>query len=118
MEIEITPEKIIAYRESRGLDRPALGNLCHVSASTVANWELGRNKPHGAAKEKLQSLLSGEVAVIPLTAQEERLLDEIVDRGGFASREDFLTQTLVDVIKQPSRSAASDPVARSKRKQA
>lgn len=90
---------IRAWRESKGLSRTELADLCNSSPATVANWELNRNQPHGAALDKLQKLMSGEVSVTPLTPQEDRLLDELVKRGGFANREAFLTSVLVERLK-------------------
>lgn len=97
----VKPEQIKQWRESKGLDRKQLAALCSASPATVANWELGRNTPHGAAADRLQKMISGEVSVMPLTPQEERLLDELVSRHGFESREAFLTEKLLEAIKSP-----------------
>ncbi len=91
--------EIRQWRKTRGLSREELARLCSVSYAAVANWELGRNQPHGAALQKLQSLMSGEISVTPLTPQEERLLDELVGRGGFGSREEFLLNALLQQIR-------------------
>ena len=95
----MSPAAIKAWRESRGLTRVQLAVLCSVSPATVANWELGRNAPHGAAAARLMSMIKGEISVMPLTPHEERLLDELVARGGYRTREDFLTSKLLEAIK-------------------
>lgn len=86
------------WRETQGITRDELAQRCSVSYAAVANWELGRNAPHGAALEKLKALMSGEVAIIPLTPREALLLDKIVVEGGFRSRLDFLAQAVVKAI--------------------
>jgi transcriptional regulator with XRE-family HTH domain len=96
----MTGTEIRQWRERKGLTREDLAKECSVSAATVANWELGRNQPHGAAAEKLNRLVAGMESVFPLTAQEERLLREIMARTGYATREEFLTAKLVEVIKR------------------
>lgn len=103
MDIQIDKAEIRAWRKEKGLTRDEVGKLCSVSASTVFNWESGRNKPHGKAAETLQGLISGEIAVFPLTPLEERLLNELQARRGFASREDLLRALVIeDIEKGPS----------------
>ncbi len=92
-------DSIRAWRERKGISRETLADLCGVSYAAVSNWELDRHEPHGAAGRILDDLMGGRIAVIPLTEQEETLLDEAVRRGGFKDRTDFLTQILVDVLK-------------------
>lgn len=98
---DIQPAAIQAYRTSRGLSRADLADLCSVSPAAVANWELGRNAPHGAAAAKLVSLMKGEISVIPLTPHEERMLDELVERHHHHTREEYLTAELIEAIKNP-----------------
>lgn len=109
---KVNPEQIQAWREAKGIDRKSLAALTNVSPATVANWELGRNQPHGAARDRLEKMMSGEVSVMPLTPQEERLLDELVARGGFENREAFLTQKLLEAIKQPESGSGTVKVTR------
>lgn len=92
-------KQIRAWRLSKNMDRKELAALCNASPATVANWELDRNVPHGAALAKLNSLMAGEVAVVSLSPQEERLLNELVARGGYASRIAFLTDALLQRIQ-------------------
>lgn len=95
----MTGKEIRDWRESRKISRVELANLCSVSYAAVANWELDRNSPHGAALDKLKTLMDGQVAIIPLTQLEEKLLDEAVDRGRFESREAYLSSALLEVIR-------------------
>lgn len=81
------------------MSREDLAGLCSVSYAAVANWELDRNSPHGAALERLKVLMEGQVAVIPLTQLEEKILDEAVNRGRFESREAYLAAGLTEVIR-------------------
>lgn len=87
------------WRKAKGLRREDVAAACHVSVVAVHNWENGRNKPHPALLPTLARLMSGEIALIPLTAVEEKLLDEAVSRGRFAGREDFLASALLQVIR-------------------
>lgn len=43
--------------------------------------------------------MNGQIAIIPLTQLEEKLLDEAVSRGRFASRHDYLASALLEVIR-------------------
>ena len=43
--------------------------------------------------------MSGEWAIIPLTAQEEILLDDGVKRGGYSDREEYLFASLIHLIR-------------------
>ncbi|MCW1885593.1 helix-turn-helix domain-containing protein [Luteolibacter flavescens] len=87
-----------AWRKEKGLSREEIGELCGVSASTVHNWESGRNKPHGKAAETVERLIAGEIAVTPLTPLEGRLLSELQSRRGFASREELLKALVLESI--------------------
>ncbi len=95
----MTGKEIRDWRESRQMSREDLAGLCSVSYAAVANWELDRNSPHGAALERLKVLMEGQVAVIPLTQLEEKILDEAVNRGRFESREAYLAAGLTEVIR-------------------
>lgn len=98
--MEFDGENLRTWRKEKGLSREEVGQLCSVSASTVHNWESGRNKPHGKAAETLHQLLLGEIAVFPLTSLEERLLIELQSRRGFASREELLRALVVEEIER------------------
>jgi transcriptional regulator with XRE-family HTH domain len=110
-------KQIRSWRESKNIDRKQLAEMCSVSPATVANWELDRNIPHGAALDRLTKLMAGEQAVISLTPQEERILDELVRRGGYASRAAFLTDALLLRIQSDSGpiSALKPPRRRAKK---
>ncbi len=95
----MTGKEIRDWRESRQMSREDLAGLCSVSYAAVANWELDRNSPHGAALERLNVLMEGQFAVIPLTQLEEKILDEAVNRGRFESREAYLAAGLTEVIR-------------------
>jgi len=43
--------------------------------------------------------MTGARCLVPLSADEEKLLDENVRKGGFASREAFLAASLIYLIK-------------------
>lgn len=96
----MTGEEISAWRESRGLSRQDLADMCHTKYGTVANWELNRNSPRGAAKERLESLMHGRIAVVDLTPMEEKLLNEAVKRGGFKDRTAFFVFAITELIKR------------------
>lgn len=93
------PHQIRAFRKQKGLNQEALGALCGVGKSTVSEWESGKSRPSGSAAILLRDYLSGTRCLVPLTSKEERLLDEAVERGGFAGREEFLAACLVHLIR-------------------
>lgn len=96
-------QKIREWREEKGLSRDQLADLCSVSYATVANWELDRNAPRGAALKTLRELMEGKDLTIHTLSQfEMTVLDEIVKRRGFRSREDFLTHELRQAIVENS----------------
>lgn len=95
----MTGKEIREWRERRQISREDLARLCSVSYAAVANWELDRNSPHGAALERLKVLMDGQVAIVPLTQLEEKILDEAVERGRFESREAYLAAGLTEVIR-------------------
>ena len=95
----VTPEQIRVFRKSKGLTQTALGALCGVGKASVSDWESGKSRPSGAARLLLAEYMSGHRCILPLTEQEERLLDENVRKGNFASREDFLAACLIHLIK-------------------
>ena len=87
------------WRKERNYSRDVVAGLCNVSASSIHNWESGRSKPHPSVLPLLRRLMHGEIAIIPLTETETKLLDRAVDEGGFTSREDFLASALVQVLR-------------------
>jgi len=87
------------WRKSKGLKREDVAAACHVSVVAVHNWENGRNKPHPAVIPTLERLMNGEIALVPLTQLEEKILDEAVERGHFESREAYLAAGLTEVIR-------------------
>lgn len=87
-----------AWRKRKGMSRAEVGDLCSVSASTVHNWESGRNTPHGKAAETVERLLAGEIAVTPLTPLEDRLLNELQERRGFVTREELLKHLVLEAL--------------------
>lgn len=95
----MTPAEIKAFRKSKGISQEELGRLCGVGKSAVSQWESGSTEPAGAARLLLDDYVSGRRSIVPLTAQEERLLDENVQRGNFPSREDFLAASLIHLIR-------------------
>jgi transcriptional regulator with XRE-family HTH domain len=99
MSTEFNGTALRVWRKRKGLRREDVAAACHVSAAAVHNWESGRSNPHSAVLPILEKLISGQIAVIPLTAVEERLLDESVQRGEFDSREEFLATALTEVIR-------------------
>jgi transcriptional regulator with XRE-family HTH domain len=102
-------KEIREWREARNLSRKELAELLSVSYAAVANWELDRNAPHGAALDRLVEIMEGKVAVIPLTRLEEQILDEAVARGRFESRHDYLSAGLLEVIRGTLAGRAIDP---------
>ena len=98
----MTPHDIKAFRKRKGLSQSELGDLCGVGKSAVSQWESGNSEPTGGARKLLEDYISGARCIVPLTEQEERLLDENVQRGNFGSREDFLTSSLVHLIRHGS----------------
>lgn len=97
-----TPEAIKAFRKRKGLTQIELGKLCGVGKSAVCLWESGESAPSGAAKLLLEDFLSGRRCIVPLTEQEERLLDEGVKRGNFADRADYLACAVGHLIMHGS----------------
>jgi transcriptional regulator with XRE-family HTH domain len=95
----MNPEAIRAFRTRKGLSQQELGKLCGVGKSAISQWESGTTEPTGAARLLLEEYLSGRRCLVQLTEQEERLLNENVQRGNFTSREDYLTASLVHLIK-------------------
>ncbi|MES2706365.1 MAG: helix-turn-helix transcriptional regulator [Verrucomicrobiota bacterium] len=97
---EFDGNAVRSWRKQRGLSREEIGRICGVSASTVHNWEAGRNQPHGKAAETIRQLVSGEIAVMPLTPLEERLLNDLQRRRGAKTREDLLKLLVLEEISQ------------------
>jgi transcriptional regulator with XRE-family HTH domain len=91
---------IKAFRKQKGLNQEQLGKLCGVRKSTVSEWESGKARPSGSAALLLETYVSGDRCVVPLTDKEERLLDEGVQRGNFKNREEFLATCLVHLIRE------------------
>ena|GEM_PF-3189661 len=95
----MTPAEIKTFRKSKGLTQSDLGRLCGVGKRSVSDWEAGKNKPSGGARLLLEEYMTGARCLVPLSADEEKLLDENVRKGGFASREAFLAASLIYLIK-------------------
>lgn len=111
----MTPDAIRKFRKSKGLSQEELGKLCGVGKSAVSQWESGSNVPTGSAKILLEEFLNGLRCIVPLTQQEEKLLDENVQKGNFATREDYLAASLVHLIRHggfdvPVRNQVAAPV--------
>jgi putative transcriptional regulator len=51
---EMSPEEIVAARESLNLSQPVFARLLNVPTVTAVSWEKGRRKPSGAALRLLQ----------------------------------------------------------------
>ena len=51
---EISPEEIVAARESLNLSQAVFARLLNVPTVTAVSWEKGRRKPSGAALRLLQ----------------------------------------------------------------
>ena len=51
---EMTPEEIVAARESLNVSQPVFARLLNVPTVTAVSWEKGRRKPSGAALRLLQ----------------------------------------------------------------
>ncbi|WP_193211426.1 helix-turn-helix domain-containing protein [Luteolibacter marinus] len=94
----MTAEKIRAFRTSKGLTQEELGKLCGVGKSSVSQWESGATEPSGPSRVILEDYLSGERALIPLTPLEEKLLNELLQRSGLATREELLKKLVLDAI--------------------
>lgn len=99
-----------AWRKRKGLRREDIATACHVSAMAVYNWESGRSNPHPAVLPTLERLMSGQIAVVPLTQVEEDILDEAVKRGQFESREAYLAASLTEVIRGTLSARSINPV--------
>ncbi len=98
----MTPEEIRRFRKAKALSQEELGRLCGVTKSAVSQWEKGVNGPTGSALILLEEFLSGTRCIVPLTQQEEKLLDQNVQQGNFATREDFLAASLVHLLRHGS----------------
>ena len=95
----MTGTEIKDFRTSKGLTQEQFGNIIGVGKSSVNNWEKGRAAPSGSSLLHLENLMSGEWAIIPLTAQEEILLDDGVKKGGYSDREEYLFASLTHLIR-------------------
>lgn len=105
---KIEPEEIKRYRMRHGLTQKAMGRRCGVSASAITQWEAGR-AISGSSALVLLTLLEGESSTPPLSPNEARLLDEGVQRGGYESREDYLANSLLGLIRDGRPDPTSDP---------
>lgn len=103
---QIAPEEIKRFRQRHGLTQHQLGRLCGVSQSAVVRWESLAGVASDSTAILLQELLDGTRNLTPLTAAEERLLNEIVARGNFRSREAFLNACLIELLKEREIAAA------------
>lgn len=98
----MTGDEIKAFRKSKNLTQEGLGEIVGVGKSSVANWENDHTSPSGSSLKTLEKLMSGEWAIVPLSSQEEELLDQGVERGGFKNREDYLLAGLTHLIRHHS----------------
>ncbi|MBZ0270817.1 helix-turn-helix domain-containing protein [bacterium] len=55
---ELFPEDIQELRESRGLTREEFARVLGVRPGTLARWEEGWTKPHGATRAVLNAMLA------------------------------------------------------------
>jgi transcriptional regulator with XRE-family HTH domain len=96
-------EALRQWREGQHLSREELGSMVQASASTVANWELGRNRPRGAALAALEKLIQRGVvkpASTPLSKDEGWILDKIVEVGGYKDRLDALAAFMCEEMRK------------------
>jgi DNA-binding transcriptional regulator YiaG len=103
---KIKPQDIRSYRQRHGLTLKAMGEFCGVSAEAIQQWETGREFSASSAI-LLHELLDGARNLTPLTPAELRLLDEIVERGGFKTRKAFLGFCLLEILKSNEATPAS-----------
>jgi transcriptional regulator with XRE-family HTH domain len=94
---KVDPAEIRNFRHRQGMTQQEMARLCGVSQSSITHWERG-GEISGAASLALRRLLDGGGAV-PLSRNEEQLLDEAVKRGGYQNREDFLTSSLLKIVR-------------------
>jgi transcriptional regulator with XRE-family HTH domain len=97
---KISSEEIRRFRRQNGLSQTKLGRLCGVKQTAVVRWEAGVGALSDASSILLEELLDGRRNLNPLTVEEERLLNEIVERGEFETREAFLSACLLGLMKQ------------------
>jgi transcriptional regulator with XRE-family HTH domain len=113
----IRPEEVRRFRRERRLSQQRLGQLCGVAQSTVFRWEAGE-PPSGPAAIVLRQLLTPETTkagdgngsgnpVPTLTAAEDRLFNELIQRGNFPSRQDYLAAALTQLILQGAAETSS-----------
>ena len=90
----MSPQEIRALRKEKGLTQKQLGELCSVTPGAVGHWENGRERPGTKASKILNDLAQGNLVAHSINDLESRMLDKIVEYGGFSDREDFLTYSL------------------------
>lgn len=61
---ELTPAQVRALRESQGVSRPVFARYLNTSASAVAKWEDGTNRPHGMALKLLALVQQHGLAIL------------------------------------------------------
>lgn len=61
---EMSPEEIVAARESLNLSQPVFARLLNVPTVTAVSWEKGRRKPSGAALRLLQIVCKHPEAIL------------------------------------------------------
>jgi transcriptional regulator with XRE-family HTH domain len=97
---ESLADAVRKFRVDHRLSQHRLGELCGVAQSTVFRWESGE-PPSGSAAIILRQLLDrnpSSLVVVPLTATEERLLNELMERGPFTTRRESLAWALTELI--------------------
>jgi transcriptional regulator with XRE-family HTH domain len=95
----MTPEEIKSFRKLKSLTQSDLGERCGVGKSSVSQWESGATEPSGAARTILEELMSGARSLFPLTALEERYMEEAVRLSGL-DRETLLESIVLDLIRR------------------
>lgn len=71
-----------------------------VSPASIANYELDRCSPSAAVAAELNRIVRNETAKVPLSASEERMLDEAVRASGFESRQELLEHVVVRALRE------------------
>ena len=61
---EMSPEEIVAARESLNVSQPVFARLLNVPTVTAVSWEKGRRKPSGAALRLLQVIRKHPDAIL------------------------------------------------------
>jgi transcriptional regulator with XRE-family HTH domain len=91
-------EEIKRLRLSKKLTQEQLGELCGVEKASVSKWEKAKTQPSGSSRKILEQLASGDLVVTQVSDLELKLLDQNVETGGFADREEYLTASLKHLL--------------------